>query len=65
MLCIVSIETALIYTANILNDYLLLRRQLSRKVTKEERDKIKRLMSTEYLNDYLDNQKSEFDKEIF
>lgn len=65
MLCIVSIETALIYTANILNDYLLLRRQLSRKVTKEERDKIKRLMSTEYLNDYLDNQKSEFDKENF
>ncbi|MBS6956128.1 MAG: hypothetical protein KH230_23195 [Enterocloster asparagiformis] len=65
MLCIVSIETTLIYTANILNDYLLLRRQLSKKVTKEERDKIKRLRSIEYLIDYLDIQKNEFDKDIF
>lgn len=65
MLCIVSIETTLIYTANILNDYLLLRKQLNKKLTKEERDKIKRLMSTEYLINYLNIQKKEFDKEIF
>ena len=65
MLCIVSIETTLIYTANILNDYLLLRKQLNKKVEKEERDKIKRLMSTEYLINYLNIQKNEFDKEIF
>lgn len=65
MLCIVSIETTLIYTANILNDYLLLRKQLNKKLTKEERDKIKRLMSTESLINYLNIQKNEFDKEIF
>lgn len=65
MLCIVSIETTLIYTANILNDYLLLRKQLNKKLTKEERDKIKKLMSTEYLINYLNIQKNKFDKEIF
>lgn len=65
MLCIVSIETTLIYTANILNDYLLLRKQLNKKLTKEERDKIKRLMSTESLINYLNIQKNKFDKEIF
>ena len=65
MLCIISIETSLVYTANILNDYLLLRRQLSKNVTKEERDKIRELMSTEYLVNYVNYQKNEFGKEIF
>lgn len=65
MLSIVSIETTLIYTANILNDYLLLRKQLNKKLTKEERDRVKRLMSTEDLINYLNIQKKEFDKEIF
>lgn len=42
MLSIISVETAIIYAANIINDYLLLRRQLSNIITQPEKKAYKR-----------------------
>ena len=58
-------ETAIIYVANIINDYLLLRRQLSKIVTQPERIRIKDLMKIDYISNYLEFKKSEFAKDIF
>lgn len=65
MLSIISVETAIIYVANIINDYLLLRRQLSKIVTQPERIRIKDLMKIDYISNYLEFKKSEFAKDIF
>ena len=65
MLCMISVETAVVYTANILNDYLQLRKQLVKALTAEEKKKIKELMSTEYIETYLEAQRKEFGKELF
>lgn len=65
MLSIISVETSIIYTANIINDYLLLRRQLSKIVTQPERIRIKDLMKIDYISNYLEFKKSEFAKDIF
>ena len=60
MLCIISVETAMIYTANILYDYLQLRKQLGRTLAREEREQIKALRSTEFLEAYLKEQRDRF-----
>lgn len=65
MLSIISVETAIIYVANIINDYLLLRRQLGKIITQEERGRIKDLMRIDYISNYLEFQKSEFGKDMF
>lgn len=65
MLCMISVETAVVYMANILNDYLQLRKQLVKALTAEEKKKIKELMSTEYIETYLEAQRKEFGKELF
>lgn len=65
MLSIISVETAILYVANIINDYLLLRRQLSKIITQPERIRIKDLMKIDYINNYLEFKKCDFDKDIF
>lgn len=65
MFSIISVETAIIYVANIINDYLLLRQQLSKIVTQPERKYIKELMNIDYISNYLEFKKKEFAKDIF
>ena len=62
MLSIIAVEVAIVYAAHIINDYLLLRRQLSKKITDGERDKIRELMDIGYLSDYLEAKRNEFRK---
>ena len=65
MLSIISVETAILYVANIINDYLLLRRQLSKIITQPERIRIRDLMKIDYINSYLEFKKCDFAKDIF
>ncbi len=60
MLAIIAVETAIIYTANIINDYTLLRKRLGNKISKNERVIIKSLMKPDYIYEYLEYQKAFF-----
>lgn len=63
MLAIIAVETAIIYTANIINDYILLRKKLGNKISENERVIIKRLMKSDYIYEYLEHQKDFFDSD--
>ena len=63
MLLIIAVETAIIYTSHILNDYLSLRKIFNRDISKEEKNKIKSLMNTEYLMAYIDIQREKFNQD--
>lgn len=65
MLSIIAVEVAIIYTANIMNDYILLRKKLGKKISSSERTNIKNLMKADYLYNYLDCQRDFFNSDIF
>lgn len=65
MLSIIAVEIAIIYTANIMNDYILLRRKLGKKISSSEKVSIKNLMKADYLYNYLDYQRIFFNSDIF
>lgn len=65
MLSIIAVEVAIIYTANIMNDYILLRKKLGKKISSSERITIKSLMKADYLYNYLDYQRDYFNSDIF
>ena len=64
MLAIIAVETAIIYTANIINDYILLRKKLGNKISENERVIVKSLMKPDHIYDYLEHQKDFFDSEL-
>ncbi len=65
MLSIIAVEIAIIYTANIVNDYILIRRKLGKKISNSERASIKNLMKADYLYNYLDYQRNFFNRDMF
>lgn len=64
MLAIIAVETAIIYTANIINDYMILRKKLGKKLSENERVIVKSLMEPDYIYEYLEHQKDFFDGDI-
>lgn len=63
MLAIIAVETSVIYTANIIYDYILLRKRLGKKISENERAIIKYLMKADYMYEYLEHQKVFFDSD--
>ena len=65
MLMIISVEVAIIYSANIINDYKLLRKQLNRKLSVEEKAFLKELSKPDYLHCYLAERRDFFGCHLF
>lgn len=65
MLLMLAFEISIIYTANVLKDYLDLRKKLYRYLNKEEKKFINEMKSLDMLNEYLEYEKVEFGRPLF
>ncbi len=64
VLCL-AMEISILYSANILVDYLKLRKTLNQYITEEERDFIKSMTSSDKLLEWLEAQKEEYQDTFF
>lgn len=65
MLLILACEISIIYTANVLKDYLDLRKKLYKYLSKEQKKFLKEMMSLNMLDEYLEYVKVEFGRSLF
>ncbi len=65
MILELSIETAIIYTAHVLKDYLNLRKRYYNHLSDNDKSDLKELMGCEDLNILLDSYREEFSKNLF
>ena len=65
MLLSLATEISIIYAANILEDYLQLRKKLNSYITQQEKDFIKNMTSTDKLLKWLEVQKEEYTDTFF
>lgn len=64
VLCL-AMEISIVYSANILVDYLQLRKTLNQYLTEEEKGFIKNMMSLDKLLEWLETQKEEYQDTFF
>lgn len=64
-LAVVSLQISRIYTAHVVKDYLNLRKQLYSLLTAEEKEQLKSYMCCNDLKDYIDDLRTEYEKNPF
>lgn len=65
MLLSLATEISIIYIATVLLDYLKLRTKLNQYVTKQEKDFIKQMTSTEKLQEWLEEKRKDYESSFF